>query len=263
MEPRESFSLVVEEAKNEGTNGNGSLEPEEHEPSVNPLPHPIPSSVVESSCCVQVLPKGQASTDHPTADAKLLPRPSLLAIDDALATNVIENEYPKEIILLNQKDAEWSFYPRHGHLHTYHKGKKCHFDGVFRAYQRFPTEITLDKCFGRKKYDIDERNGLPERTPGDKPYLKPEECPDFYKDGATVIPMNFSRIPYVKKVDTFIPLEPLPKEYHLPYFVKEKKMRKKKEIKEVEELDAWMPAVPLMDWLFPPVAVAKQKVVTV
>ncbi|XP_043856234.1 spermatogenesis-associated serine-rich protein 1 [Dromiciops gliroides] len=220
MEPNGS---LVQGVKENGADGNVSLEPKEHSPSavgVKSLPDPVSSSVAECHPCALCIwnhPKGDAPTNRPATDAKLRPSlsPSMQAINDILVTKIRKNENPKEIVLLYQKDAEWSFYPRHGHLHTYHKGKKCHFNGVFRAYQRCSTEISLDKCFGRKKYDIDPRNGLPELNPGDKPYLRPEECPDFFQHGAAVTPVNFSRVPYVKKVDTFIPLEPLPKEYQL------------------------------------------------
>ncbi|XP_036622106.1 spermatogenesis-associated serine-rich protein 1 [Trichosurus vulpecula] len=267
MEP--NGSVVVEGAKENGANGDGGQEPKEQGPravDVNPLP--VPSSAAECDACPCCLPyhlQRDAPPDHPGADAKLQPHPSpsMQVLDDARVAKVRENEYPKEVILLDQKGAEWSFYPRHGHLHTYHKGKKCHFNGVFRAYQRCSTEITLDKCFGRKKYDIDPRNGLPELTPGDKAYLRPEECPHFYKHGATVPPVNFSRVPYVKKVDTFIPLEPLPKEYHAPFSEREKKKQKMNEIMEVEELEEWKPAVPLMSWFFPTVPPPKQKVITI
>ncbi|XP_027694071.1 spermatogenesis-associated serine-rich protein 1 [Vombatus ursinus] len=290
MEP--NGSVVVEGAKENGADSDGSLEPEEHGPSavdVNPLPVLLSAAECDACArclqyhlkrdapigahCLRIGPSTKSDQNllcscygHPPADGKLqpCPSPSKQVIDDALVTKVRENEYPKEIILLDQKDAEWSFYPRHGHLHTYHKGKKCYFNGVFRAYQRCSTEITLDKCFGRKKYDIDLRNGLPELIPGDKTYLHPEQCPDFYKHGATVPPVNFSRVPYVKEVDTFIPLEPLSKQYHLPFSEKDKKKQQMNEIMEVKELDDWKPAVPLMVWLFPAVPLTKPlKVVTI
>ncbi|XP_068921862.1 spermatogenesis-associated serine-rich protein 1 [Petaurus breviceps papuanus] len=264
MEP--NGSVVVEGPKENGANSNGSLEPKEHNSSAMDVsPRPVPPSAAECDACPCCLPyhlQRDAPTDGPDAKLQPSPSPSMQAID-ALVTKVRENEYPKEIILLQQKDEEWSFYPRHGHLHTYHKGKKCHFNGVFRAYQRCSTEITLDKCFGRKKYDIDLRNGLPELTPGDKAYVHPEECPDFYKHGGTVTPVNFSRVPYVKKVDTFIPLEALPKEYHSPFSEREKEERKINEIMEVQELEEWKPAVPLAVWLFPTVPLPKQKVITI
>nr|XP_020849565.1 spermatogenesis-associated serine-rich protein 1 isoform X3 [Phascolarctos cinereus] len=238
MEP--NGSVIVEGAKENGANSDGSPGPEEHGPSaidVNPLPLPLSAAECDACAhCLQYHLKRDASTgahclrispstksdqnpfcsccNHPPGDDELqpCPSPSKQAIDDALVTKVRENEYPEEIILL----------------------------------------------------DLDLRNGLPELMPGDKTYFRPEQCPDFYKHGATVPPVNFSRVPYVKKVDTFIPLEPLPKEYHLPFSEREKKKQQMNEIMEVKELDDWKPAVPLLVWLFPPVAPAKPlKVVTI
>uniref|UniRef100_A0A5F8HG50 Spermatogenesis associated serine rich 1 n=1 Tax=Monodelphis domestica TaxID=13616 RepID=A0A5F8HG50_MONDO len=198
---------------------------------------------------------------HPAMDAKLDPSPSasMQVIDDVLAPKDKKIEYPKEIILLqDQRAAEWSFYPRGGNLHTYHKGKKCHFNGIFLANQRCSTEISLAKCFGSKKYGINLRNGLPQLSPGDKPYFRSEQSSDFYKLGSSMPLVNFSRKPYTKKVDTFIPLEPLPKERHLPFSVREKRKQKLNEIMEVEKLDSWNPAVPILTWLFPPLPIQKR-----
>ncbi|XP_074046270.1 spermatogenesis-associated serine-rich protein 1 isoform X2 [Macrotis lagotis] len=202
---------------------------------------------------------------HPVADRELQPSPfpSMKVIDVPLVTQVGENDYPREVKLLHQKGAEWSFYPREGHLHTYCKGKRCYFNGVYCAYQRCSTEMTLDKSFGRKKYDIDPRNGIPELIPGDKVYLNVEDSPDFYKHGATIPPVNFSKTPYIKKVDTFIPLEPLPQEYHLPYSERKKKEEKNTEIMEVKELNEWKPAIPIMEWLFPNVLQHTKRVIII
>ncbi|XP_074046269.1 spermatogenesis-associated serine-rich protein 1 isoform X1 [Macrotis lagotis] len=269
MEP--NGSLTEEGVKENGANGNGSLESKEHSLSaidVNPLPDPVPSSVAEydaSVSCLQDVPKGHAPNDHPVADRELQPSPfpSMKVIDVPLVTQVGENDYPREVKLLHQKGAEWSFYPREGHLHTYCKGKRCYFNGVYCAYQRCSTEMTLDKSFGRKKYDIDPRNGIPELIPGDKVYLNVEDSPDFYKHGATIPPVNFSKTPYIKKVDTFIPLEPLPQEYHLPYSERKKKEEKNTEIMEVKELNEWKPAIPIMEWLFPNVLQHTKRVIII
>ncbi|XP_071075787.1 spermatogenesis-associated serine-rich protein 1 isoform X2 [Desmodus rotundus] len=106
---------------------------------------------------------------------------------------------------------EWTFYPRFSNsIHTYHVGKQCFFKGVFLGNKRSLAERTVDKCLGRKKYDIDPRNGIPKLTPGDNLYMYPEQSKDFHKVGSTLPPVNFSLVPYEKKFDTFIPLEPLP-----------------------------------------------------
>ncbi|XP_017733589.1 PREDICTED: spermatogenesis-associated serine-rich protein 1 isoform X1 [Rhinopithecus bieti] len=171
---------------------------------------------------------------------------------------VQKDKYPEEFSLLKlqTKDGhrpEWTFYPRFSsNIHTYHVGKQCFFNGVFLGNKRSLSERTVDKCFGRKKYDIDPRNGIPKSTPGDNPYMYPEQSKGFHKAGSTLPPVNFSTVPYEKKFDTFIPLEPLPQIPNLPFWVKEKANSLKNEIQEVEELNNWQPAVPLMHILLLP-----------
>ncbi|XP_058518425.1 spermatogenesis-associated serine-rich protein 1 isoform X4 [Ochotona princeps] len=110
-----------------------------------------------------------------------------------------------------------------------------------------PEELSLLKL----QTNIDSRNGIPKLTPGDNPYMYPEQSKDFHKAGSTLPPVNFSIVPYVKKFDTFIPLEPLPQFPNLPFCVKEKANNLKNEITEVEELDNWQPAVSLVHSVFP------------
>ncbi|XP_035880065.1 spermatogenesis-associated serine-rich protein 1 isoform X3 [Phyllostomus discolor] len=98
--------------------------------------------------------------------------------------------------------------------------------------------------------NIDPRNGIPKLTPGDNLYMYPEQSKDFHKIGSTLPPVNFSIVPYEKKFDTFIPLEPPPQIPNLPFWVKEKANRLKNEIREVQELDNWQPATPLLHNLF-------------
>nr|XP_054110016.1 spermatogenesis-associated serine-rich protein 1 isoform X4 [Callithrix jacchus] len=107
---------------------------------------------------------------------------------------------------------------------------------------KYPEEFSLLKL----QTNIDPRNGIPKLTPGDNPYMYPEQSKGFHKAGSTLSPVNFSIVPYEKKFDTFIPLEPLPQIPNLPFWVKEKANSLKNEIQEVEELDNWRPAVPLM-----------------
>lgn len=62
-------------------------------------------------------------------------------------------------------------------------------------------------------------------------------------------------VPYPLKVLIHFALDKLTQvlfsSYSLPFWVKEKANRLKNEIREVEELDNWHPAVPLMHTLFP------------
>ncbi|XP_007934493.1 spermatogenesis-associated serine-rich protein 1 [Orycteropus afer afer] len=168
------------------------------------------------------------------------------------------DKYPEDfsMLKLQTKDGqhpEWTFYPRFSsNIHTYHVGKQCFFNGVFLGNRRSLSERTVDRCLGRKKYDIDPRNGIPKLTPGDNPYMYPEQSKDFHKMGSTLPSVMFSVVPYEKKFDTFIPLEPLPPIPNLPFWVKEKANKLKNEIREVEELDNWQPAVSLTRSLLPP-----------
>ncbi|XP_025124846.3 spermatogenesis-associated serine-rich protein 1 isoform X6 [Bubalus bubalis] len=112
---------------------------------------------------------------------------------------------------------------------------------------KYPQEFSLLKL----QTILDPRNGIPKLTPGDNPYMYPEQSKGFHKAGSTLPPVNFSVVPYEKKFDTFIPLEPLPQIPNLPFWVKEKANMLKSEIREVEELDDWQPAVSLLHSLLP------------
>ncbi|KAM9074215.1 spermatogenesis-associated serine-rich protein 1 isoform 1-T7 [Megaptera novaeangliae] len=197
---------------------------------------------------------------HPDPAADLDLKSSSSHSDQSSETSLPEaqkDKYPQKFSLLKlqTKDGqrpEWTFYPRlSSNIHTYHVGKQCFFNGVFLGNRRSLSERTMDKCFGRKKYVIDPRNGIPKVTPGDNPYMYPEQSKGFHKAGSTLPPGNFSLMPYEKKFDTFIPLEPLPQIPNLPFWVKEKANELKNEIREVEELDSWQPAVPLLQSLLP------------
>ncbi|XP_061002828.1 spermatogenesis-associated serine-rich protein 1 isoform X4 [Dama dama] len=112
---------------------------------------------------------------------------------------------------------------------------------------KYPQEFSLLKL----QTILDPRNGIPKLTPGDNPYMYPEQSKGFHKAGSTLPPVNFSVVPYEKKFDTFIPLEPLPQIPNLPFWVKDKANMLKSEIREVEELDNWQPAISLLHSLLP------------
>ncbi|KAM6185127.1 spermatogenesis-associated serine-rich protein 1 [Rhynchocyon petersi] len=202
-----------------------------------------------------------AVSENTAADLELKPSSSSSHSDLSSETPLPEiqtEKYPEDFSLLKlqTKDGqrpEWTFYPRFSsNIHTYHVGKQCFFNGVFYGNRRSLSEMTVEKCLGRKKYDIDPRNGIPKLTPGDNPYMYPEQSKDFHKAGSTLPPVRFSTVPYEKKFDTFIPLEPLPPIPNLPFWVKEEAHKLQNEIKEVEELDNWEPAVPFITSLLPP-----------
>ncbi|KAF6116305.1 spermatogenesis associated serine rich 1 [Phyllostomus discolor] len=186
-------------------------------------------STPPAPCRVSALP-------DPAADLDL--KSSSSHSDHSSETSLSEvqkDKYLEEfsMLKLQTRDGqrpEWTFYPRFSNsIHTYHIGKQCFFEGVFLSNKRSLAERTVDKCLGRKKYDIDPRNGIPKLTPGDNLYMYPEQSKDFHKIGSTLPPVNFSI---------------------LPFWVKEKANRLKNEIREVQELDNWQPATPLLHNLF-------------
>ncbi|KAM5325434.1 spermatogenesis-associated serine-rich protein 1 isoform 2-T4 [Glossophaga mutica] len=218
---------------------------------------PSCSAVIGGNVSKLPAPCGVPALLDPVADLDL--KSSSSRSDHSSETSLPEvqkDKYLEEFSMLKSltKDGqrpEWTFYPRFSNnVHTYHVGKQCFFKGVFLGNKRSLAERTVDKCLGRKKYDIDPRNGISKLTPGDNLYMYPEQSKDFHKIGSTLPPVNFSIMPYEKKFDTFIPLEPLPQIPNLPFWVKEKANMLKNEIREVEELDNWQPAIPLIHNLF-------------
>ncbi|XP_029326766.1 spermatogenesis-associated serine-rich protein 1 [Mus caroli] len=69
-----------------------------------------------------------------------------------------KEKYPEEFSLLNSQTEdgqrpEWTFYPRFSsNIHTYHIGKQCFFNGVFRGNRRSVAERTVDSSLGKKRY---------------------------------------------------------------------------------------------------------------
>nr|XP_056712825.1 spermatogenesis-associated serine-rich protein 1 [Euleptes europaea] len=128
----------------------------------------------------------------------------------------------------SHRDKEWTFYPSYAN-HTYHNGKKCIFDGIYLRNKTCTSERTLETRIGKKKYEIDSRNGLPLVTPGDHPYACPEQSRDFHKMGSTMPPVNFGSV---------------------PFRIKERQQELEREKQEVKNLEFWKPAPSLMQTLF-------------
>ncbi|XP_046847857.1 spermatogenesis-associated serine-rich protein 1-like isoform X2 [Xenia sp. Carnegie-2017] len=64
-------------------------------------------------------------------------------------------------------------------------------------------ELTLEKCLGEKRKACNKRNGINERSPGDKCYKAPE-CSSHFHRKSTMSTVKFGEI--IKPPDTFIPL---------------------------------------------------------
>ncbi|XP_049729145.1 spermatogenesis-associated serine-rich protein 1 [Elephas maximus indicus] len=252
-----------EKASVSGTKHNGFLGSNEHFARTTSSGRRVtPSSFVETGLSINEFPALHRVSAHLDAAADLELKSSTSSHSDRSSESPLPeiqmDKYPEDFSLLKlqTKDGqrpEWTFYPRFSNnIHTYHVGKQCFFNGVFLGNRRSLSERMVDKCLGRKKYDIDPRNGIPKLTPGDNPYMYPEQSKDFYKAGSTLPLVKFSVVPYEKKFDTFIPLEPLPPIPNLPFWVKEEANKLSNEIREVEELDNWQPSVPFLSSLLPP-----------
>ncbi|XP_019376538.1 PREDICTED: spermatogenesis-associated serine-rich protein 1 [Gavialis gangeticus] len=213
----------------------------------------------EDSCC---------SNHGLELDLELKSRPSSLSAPgssdaplpntNSAATALQCSRSPEKITLLESPTQnktklalEWTFYPRFG-LHTYHIGKRCVFNGSFLRNKTSASERTLEMCLGRKKHEIDCRNGIPMATPCDNCYKCPEHSLDFHRFGSTRPVVNFGCEKYKKRVDTFIPLQHLPQIPCVPYHVKEKQKELARERNEVKNLDRWKPAPPLCQTLLIP-----------
>nr|XP_023956834.2 spermatogenesis-associated serine-rich protein 1 [Chrysemys picta bellii] len=145
-------------------------------------------------------------------------------------------------------DLEWTFYPRFG-LHTYHIGKRCVFNGLFLRNKTSASERMLEMRLGRKKHEIDHRNGIAMVTPCDNCYSCPEHSRNFHKFGSTRPVVNFGCATYKRKADTFIPLQRLSRTPCIPFHVKEKQQELEKERNDVKNLDRWKPAPTLLQAL--------------
>ncbi|XP_044866997.1 spermatogenesis-associated serine-rich protein 1 isoform X4 [Mauremys mutica] len=145
-------------------------------------------------------------------------------------------------------DLEWTLYPRFG-LHTYHIGKRCIFNGLFLRNKTSASERMLEMRLGRKKHEIDHRNGIAMVTPCDNCYSCPEHSRNFHKFGSTRPVVNFGCATYKRKADTFIPLQRLSQTPCIPFHVKEKQQELEIERNDVKNLDRWKPAPTLLQAL--------------
>jgi len=140
---------------------------------------------------------------------------------------------------------EYQFYPDGSEF-----GKKCVIQGEVLANIQTVNEIKLEKVIGTKTKVSDSRGGLPYSAPGDKSYSIPEFSSKFHKDGSTLPTVYFSNKHDVE-VDTFIPLQTLPRQASQTYkekiTYKEKEEGRKlfEERDNVEKLDDWLPSPPL------------------
>lgn len=141
-----------------------------------------------------------------------------------------------------QTDNEWLLDPG-----LSSKGMKCTFNGVHKATDTSSDEITHKMLYGRgrREVTIDKRNGIPYASEGDKNYQAPEYSPGFHRVGSSLPLPQFGANYTKNKVDTFVPLQPLPTIRRDSFKELEKRKQKEDEINVVKSLDTWKPATPL------------------
>ncbi|XP_067839886.1 spermatogenesis-associated serine-rich protein 1 [Heptranchias perlo] len=167
---------------------------------------------------------------------------------DAPHPDIKAIKFPEEVRLMRSfplanRDSvkDWAFnFPW-----AYYLGKRCYIHGVYHTNKTSMSEISLSSMLGRKRQVIDFRNGLPETSPGDKPYRTPEYSPDFHKLGSTRPLLNFGGQHKLKQ-GTFIHLQKKTAVLIVPFAVKLKMQELEEEKLAVKQLNVWEPAPPLI-----------------
>jgi hypothetical protein len=97
---------------------------------------------------------------------------------------------------------------------------------------------------GHKRQAIDQRNGLGQRSEGDKSYHRVELSPDFHKLGSTLPPIDFGRVkkPH-RHAKTYVPMknDVIPIVDEKDFEEKERKREHDELVEEVIQLDHWKP----------------------
>lgn len=137
---------------------------------------------------------------------------------------------------------EWAMYPE-----GYDVTMRCTWEGIHKASSLSADEFSHFTLYGNKRKlpMIDTRNGLSRSSYGDKCYKSVEYSPDFHKFGSTLPVVNFGGNKR-SEADTFVPLQEWPLFQHESYKEKELKRQLKEERRDVEILDQWRPATPLI-----------------
>jgi hypothetical protein len=139
---------------------------------------------------------------------------------------------------------EWLYFS--DEIMNKRSSKRNFFGNVyFRSLEDLGDENVNMTQIGRKKKVSDLRNGLRQRSEGDKSYRRVELSPDFYKFGSTLPAVNFGRIKkrhgpakcYVPMKDEVIPIVD-EKDFELKEFQREHNEL----VTEVVQLDQWKPA---------------------
>jgi hypothetical protein len=139
---------------------------------------------------------------------------------------------------------DWIYFTDESIEHR--SSKRNFFDDIhFRSLEDLGDENVSMQQIGRKKQVFDTRNGLRQRSEGDKNYRRVELSPDFHKLGSTLPAVDFGRL---KKrhgpAKTYVPMknESIPIVDENDFEEKELKQEHDQLVDEVIQLDTWKPA---------------------
>lgn len=115
----------------------------------------------------------------------------------------------------------------------------------FRSLEDLGDDDVYMTQIGRKKKMIDVRNGLGQRSEGDKSYRRVEYSPDFHKHGSTLPAVNFGRLKsrpgnpksFVQMNNEIVPIV----DEH-DFENKELQREQDEIVHEVAQLEHWKPA---------------------
>ncbi|KAI0241095.1 hypothetical protein LSAT2_001753 [Lamellibrachia satsuma] len=122
---------------------------------------------------------------------------------------------------------------------------RCVFDGAHKATDHSSQEITHTMLYGKGRRGIDQRGGLPYASCGDKSYQAPEYSANFHELGSTLPLFSFGGRPK-HKPETTVQLEEIASTGE-PYIVKERRRKMEEAVSDVEALEKWRPATPLVN----------------
>ena len=139
---------------------------------------------------------------------------------------------------------EWKYFPDAPLEQS--SSKRTHFNQIYlRSVEDLGNENMFMSRIGRKKKVLDVRNGLKQRTEGDKSYHYVEQSKDFYKFGATIPQVDFGR---ERKAygdrRSFVPMteEKIPVVDQREFIERERQREYETNIDEVVQLERWKPA---------------------
>ncbi|XP_063716168.1 spermatogenesis-associated serine-rich protein 1-like [Symsagittifera roscoffensis] len=129
-------------------------------------------------------------------------------------------------------------------IHPYN-AKKCHFDGKHRRTEQSEEQRKMLRNIYKLSQE-ERRNFIGEIAEGDKAYQAVEYSPNFYEKYGSTLPIANFGSGKRDQMDTFIPLMFPPAELGVSYKEREGARQFVETVLEVESLDKWAPAPPLL-----------------